>query len=355
MNKNSGNDTKDISRRKFLKGAVAGSLGISVLSLPFTSSLSESVSAAEAAGVPRNGLKDLFMKDGKPVVVSIAGGEKIKRLEKGIEALPNFASIMKGKKITLKPNTVAAGPFPVSSDPELIIHLCKILKDCGAADVSIYDASGRTAAKFSMMGLEAAAAKIGFNLAPDEPGNKSLFRAVTNPAWQVMPVIDLSNYLCGRDIIINMPTVKRHTEAAFSSSMKNLFGCVYGPNRYDSHARLRQRQNPQEFEESFRIPFRMLSAEFSDAVRCELSIVDAADLLTKSGPLLDGAEIKKGVNQMFISSDIVACDTLSSKLMAEHDSTYSEDMWKDTLAHARKLGLGTDDLDAMSLVKYNLG
>jgi hypothetical protein len=48
------------------------------------------------------------------------------------------------------------------------------------------------------------------------------------------------------------------------------------------------------YDESFRIPFRKLTAEFSDAVRCELNVVDAQDLLIKWSPFLDGAEIKKG-------------------------------------------------------------
>ncbi len=343
---------KNSSRRNFLKQTAAGTLGISLLPSLSTKIFSEEKSTSTSS--PRKGLGNLFVKDGKPVVMDISGGDKLKRLEAGISKLENFSSLVRGRKIALKPNTVAATPYPVCTDPEFINHLCKILNDFSPSGISIYDSSGRTASKFSAMGFEDTAKKFGVKLVPDKPGNRELFLPVSRKEWKVMPVIDVSRHLYESEVIINLPTVKRHGEAAFSSAMKNHFGSVYGPNRWENHARLRDRKNPAIVLEEFRIPFRLLAAEFSDAVRCELTIADATDLLTKSGPLLAGAEIKKGVNRLLISGDISACDLMASKIMAENDDTYSEAMWNPVIDYAKNLGLGTNDMKSVSIEKISI-
>lgn len=352
MNENKTKNIGNKSRRRFLWQAIKGSFAFSIL--PYFSGKAFSEESILSASSPRKGLGNMFLKEGKPVLLDISGADKFKRLEAGISKLENFYSLVKDRKVAIKPNTVAANPYPVCTDPEFVTHLCKILKDFSASEISIYDSSGRTASKFSAMGFDDTAKKLGIKLIPDDPGNKNLFLPVSRKDWKVMPVVDVSKHLYESEVIINMPTVKRHGEAAFSSAMKNHFGSVYGPNRWDNHGKLRDKKNPVIVHEEFLIPFRLLSAEFSDAVKSELTIADATDLLTKSGPLLAGAEIKKGVNRLFISGDIVACEVLCSKIMAENDDTYSEEMWNPVINYAKELGLGKNDGSLISIEKLTI-
>lgn len=340
------------SRRRFLKQTAIGTLGVSLF--PSISKNLFSEEKKKPIYSIRKGCGNFFFKNGKPLLLDIAGKDKFKRLEAGISKLEGFSNLIKGRKITLKPNTVAPNPYPVCTDPKFINHLCKILKDFSPSEISIYDSSGRTAAKFSAMGFEEISKKFGVKLVPDKPGNQKLFLPVKRKEWKVMSVIEISKHLYESEVIINLPTIKRHGEAAFSSAMKNHFGSVYGPNRWDNHARLRDKKNPAIVHEEFRIPFRLLAAEFSDVVRCELNIVDAEDLLIKSGPLLAGAEIKKGVGRLLISGDISGCDLVASKIMAENDDTYSEEMWKPVIDYAKELGLGENNIDSINIEKVIL-
>ena len=72
--------------------------------------------------------------------------------------------------------------------------------------------------------------------------------------------------------------------------------------------------------------FMTALAEFADAVRPELSFVDARVILTKGGPTRNKGEIKRGINRFILSWDMVALDTYCSRIMEEHDETYTIDM-----------------------------
>ena len=193
MNKENAEDTGNKSRRRFLGQAIKGSLAFSLF--PYFSGKVFSEEGSTTASSPRKGLGNLFLKEGKPVVLDISGEDKFKRLEAGISKLENFSSLVKGRKIALKPNTVAATPYPVCTDPEFVTHFCKILRDFSPSEISIYDSSGRTASKFSAMGFEDAAKKLDVKLVPDNPGKKKLFLPVSRNDWKIMPVVEVSRHL----------------------------------------------------------------------------------------------------------------------------------------------------------------
>ncbi|OGL42401.1 MAG: hypothetical protein A2042_02555 [Candidatus Schekmanbacteria bacterium GWA2_38_11] len=335
------------SRRKFLKKTFYTLSGTLALQLPFP--FIKRVYAGDKN--PRRGLGNLFLKNEKPLLIVMEGNDKMMMLKKGLEKIGNFEKLVKGKKVVLKPNTVSPGPYPVCTDPDFLIALGKSAIDAGAKSVSIFDSPGRSERIFRQLNLPEKAKQFGIELNPVEPTASKFFTTVENQAWEVMEKIDVAIPLKEADVVINVPTVKRHLEAGFSCAMKNHFGSVYGPNRFEAHVKLHKGGTYNEWDESFRIPFRKLAAEFSDTVRCELNVVDAQYLLTKSGPLLDGAEIKQGVNKLIISGDIVATDAYCSSLMAKHDPSYSLDIWEPVLKYGEKLGLGISDPKKIEIVE----
>ncbi len=339
------------SRRTFIKKSLLGSAVFAGSKIFNTSSDKLFASDEKAAVQLRKGLGNLFLKNGKPVLVVVEGTNKTEMLKKGIERLGGFDTLVKGKNVILKPNTIAPGPYPVSTDPDFLIAVGKTAIDAGAKKVSIFDSPGLSERIFKLMNLPEKTKGTGIELLPVDATAVKFFIAVKNPSWEIMKEISVSTYLKEADVIINLPVVKRHLEAGFSCAMKNHFGSVYGPNRWDAHAKLHKGGSYNTWDESFRVPFKKIAAEFSDAVRCELNIVDAQHLLTKSGPLLDGAEIKKDVNRLVICGDIVATDAFCSSLMLKNDSTYKLEMWEPAIKYGESLGLGTSDIKKTELLE----
>jgi uncharacterized protein (DUF362 family) len=119
--------------------------------------------------------------------------------------------------------------------------------------------------------------------------------------------------------------------------MKNHFGSVYGPQRWTVHKKAQEESGGAEL-------FDKTLVEFADAVRPELTIVDARSLLIKHGPKLKGrAEVKEGVNKLILCGDMVATDVYCADLMKEHDDTFDPGMIALQLEYAEKIGLGTAD------------
>ncbi|RMF95866.1 MAG: DUF362 domain-containing protein [Candidatus Schekmanbacteria bacterium] len=337
------------SRRNFIKKAYFGATGVIAYSLlPLNKG-----SRAEVEEIisPRQGLGNLFLKDGKPLLIVAEGDDRIERLKKALDKIGGIEKLVKGKSVILKPNAVAPTPYPVCTEPNFLISIAKIVKDCGAKEIAIYDSVPQRT--FRLMGLYEKAKKIGAEAIAVNPADDSAFTDVKKEGWIVQNPIGLSNHLAKADVVINICNIKRHDEAGFTCALKNHFGSVRGSNRWDGHLKLHNGKSIDsgEWNEEFRIPFRMLAAEFADAVRCELNIVDAQDLLTVSGPYLTRGKVKKGINKLIISGDIVATDAYCSKLMAENDSTYKTEIWEPALEHAEKLGLGTANLKNVELIE----
>lgn len=339
------------SRRSFIKKSLFSSAilaGSTLFNIPGR----KLFASEEKVAVPlRKGLGNLFLKNGKSLLVVVEGSNKTEMLKKGIEKLGGFDRLVKGKNVILKPNTIAPGPYPVSTDPDFLIAVGKTAIDAGAKKVSIFDSPGRSERIFKQMNLPEKTTGTGIELLPIDATVSKFFVAVKNPSWEIMKEISVSTHLKEADVIINLPVVKRHLEAGFSCAMKNHFGSVYGPNRWEPHAKLHKGGSYNTWDESFRVPFKKIAAEFSDAVRCELNIVDAQHLLIKSGPLLDGAEIKKDVNRLIICGDIVATDAFCSSLMLKNDSTYKLEMWEPAIKYGELLGLGISDLKKIEIIE----
>jgi len=147
-------------------------------------------------------------------------------------------------------------------------------------------------------------------------------------------------------IIISTSVIKRHLPGFMSSALKNNF-IAYGTQRKKVH------QFAKKGGESYKY-FDQCLVEFADAIRPELTIIDARCILIKSGPTLGyGAEIKPGVNRMILSWDMVAIDTLASQIMEKYDDTFQAEMIKPYLDYACQLGLGTTDLGQIEMINIH--
>jgi uncharacterized protein (DUF362 family) len=276
-------------------------------------------------------------------------------LEAGLAGLGGLKKLVKtGEDIVLKPNFISYQPPPVTTDVDFTLLIAEFFREAGCGEISLRDSSG-----FSNFGKDYTrvfeynksfqkAKAIGVKVVPSDGAARGNYKLVQKEGWEVNPTILLDHYLLKSSIVVNIPVLKKHDTARMSCALKNHFGAIYVPQRHDIHKKIDQ------VEDGMNI-FLKTVAEFADAVRPELTVVDARSILIKGGPLLGGrAEIKRGINRIILSGDMLAVDTYCARLLEEHDQTFSQDMMHLTLNHAQTLGLGTRDLRRVKLVELTI-
>lgn len=376
MSDQHGNRIKGLSRRDFLKGMAAGAVTLS--SLPI-------LGCSQEAQPSRAGAPGLFTQEGKSVLVVVEGKDPKKMLEKAIDAIGGLKPLLTktsphpnplpkeereiqygGKKALLKGNFVFAQPFPITTDPQIALLFGKALKDTGFEDVSIFDAPGTylidsKEKSFDMNNLLEQKNPYGIRFFAGDAGERSEFIMTKNPNWQAYTEIAVHRNIYTSPVIINMPCLKRHHTSYLTCTLKNNFGAVYGPQRWDAHIRgeglkkmTRLKAENRQSDKFRNINYFMQAiAEFADAVRPELTFVDARSILIKGGPTAGIGKIKEGVNLFILGQDMVAVDAYCSKVMEKYDDAYSTEMILPYLTAAEKLGLGTMDLNKVKVIEIS--
>ena len=93
--------------------------------------------------------------------------------------------------------------------------------------------------------------------------------------------------------------------------------------------------------------------EFADAVRPELTIVDARRVLTRAGPTIrPGVSQIRAADQLVISADVVAVDAWCADLMEGLDDSFRKaNRVVAQLEYAKRLGLGQSSRDGVELIE----
>jgi uncharacterized protein (DUF362 family) len=284
----------------------------------------------------------MFMEGDKPLLVVVEGTDLERMLEAGLDAIGGVDKLVSGKTVAIKPNIVSAQPPPVTTDIGLVVAVAGHARAAGAGSLTVCDAcdSGVTTGdKFKRLGFLEPVAGVGAKVDSVDFSDRLAHVFVQKEGWRAYSTIGVVKTLYDADVVINLPMIKRHESARFTCSLKNHFGSVYFPLRQVAHSKLRAGEAGRAF-------FDRALAEFADSVRPELNIVDGRQLLIHGGPSLGGkAEIKAGVNRIILCGDMLATDVYCSRLMEEHDDTYSHDMISAQLEAAEELGLGVGDLN----------
>jgi len=350
-------DNKAFSRRDFLKLAVTGSLTLATWGAGCTTG----VRAA------RSGTPTPFVEDGKTLLVSVQGQNPERMLRAGIEALGGLKPLVgDGKPVLIKPNLVFPQRYPVTTDPEMIFLMHRLLSESGVGKVEVFDAPGtyliaseRETVDF--YDLIRKGREHGMTVTCGDAGRRRQYVKTQKEGWRAYDEILVHKKVYHAPVIINMPCLKRHHTSYLTCALKNHFGAIYGPQRWDAHIRgegfekmsgsAKKRATAAFRDETH---FMTALAEFADAVRPELSVVDARVILAKGGPTRNKGELKTGINRFILSWDMVALDTYCSGIMEEHDETYTTEMIAPYLRVAERLGLGTRDLNQVKIIEMTI-
>jgi uncharacterized protein (DUF362 family) len=350
-------DNNELSRRDFIKLAVGGTVVLSALGS----------GCFQGAQTPRAGIPNPFMQGGKPLVVSVQGKNPERMLRTALDAVGGLKTLVGGgEEALIKPNFIFPQPYPITTDPAMIFLTARLLREAGASKLEVFDSPGTYLVgteqqTFNFYDIVRTGREQGVTVITGGAGRRREYVKTRKEGWRAYPEIIVSKKIYQAPIIVNMPCLKRHHTSFLTCALKNQFGAIYGAQRWDAHIRgegiskgikgADARTKALFRDENF---FMTALAEFADAVRPELSIVDARAILTKGGPTRGKGEIKEGVNRIILSGDMVALDVYCSRIMEEYDDTYTTEMIVPYLRAAERLGLGTMDLNKAKIIELKV-
>lgn len=293
---------------------------------------------------PQRRASRLLERNHKPLLLVVQGDDAATLLRTVLAKLPQVKAALQGKRVVINPNATMSQPYPVTTDSSLVRFLVRQAKQAGAEEITICDSSSfagyANVRVFSKLGYFTMANEEGIRAVVADSQVGSEYFRVSNPVWRRNPCVVTNRTVNGADFVINVASPKRHHVADFSCALKNNFGCTYDTCRMVAHA------GSQEF-------FDDCVVEFADAVRPNLTIVDARSLLTRFGPAFrQGKSEIAPARQMVVSEDMVAVDSYCGVLMEEFDPTFRESRpLQRQLDYAQSLGLGEQDMSQVDLVE----
>lgn len=285
-----------------------------------------------------------FRRRSKPLLVSVEGDDLVRMLASGFATLPELARALRGKRVVLKPNATASEPYPVTTDVRLLAAILSYLKDAGAAEITICDSSSFAGIAndrvFTHLGYYSLARQHSVKARAIDSQIGADYIRVSSPDWIANKFLFTDRRVNQADFVINLATPKRHHVADFSCALKNNFGCTYGTFRMLAHS-----GSDDCFDQSL--------VEFADAVRPNLTVVDARSVLARFGPAFrSGKSEIVSLHRIVLSGDMVAADSYCGGLMEKADPTFkASKRLERQLRYAQALGLGECDLKKVEIVE----
>lgn len=209
----------------------------------------------------------------------------------------------KGKKVLIKPNIVGgytkAKQKAITTNPDLIEAVCKILKKAGCKIYIGESSFMLTDISFKKSGIEKVAKKYSVKKKPTIFEQEKLIRIKDSNA-KVLKNFPVAKIMKEVDLIINMPKMKTHSLARVTLGIKNLYGLIPGGLKQ----RLHTKATGDRFSE--------ILIDIYQNFKPELNILDGVFGMDGHGPT-SGNPKKAGL--ILASKNSVALDIASSSIM----------------------------------------
>ena len=337
-----------MKRRSFLKGTLAACAAGPALWTAWperTRSLEPDFSA-------RRRLPNPYVENGKPIVVVVRGTDFPAMLAKGMASLGGFVKFGSARSVVVKPNFVfdKITKYPTTTDDRSVLTVVDFLQKEGFRDITVADrrgnkaANGRAGGKFDWSGMNEKAAAGGFKTDSLLDNSVAESVPVRNARWTELPAYGVLKSIYGAELIINMPTLKRHTMTNLSCSLKNLMGVLDVPTTETMHLWLPEQKARHDAlsENALNRRLSLAIAEAASAVNPEVTVIDARTVLWRNH--LDHASGgPREANRLIISGDQVAADRVATDILKEVAPQYEIGFTADTFARAAELGVGVAD------------
>jgi len=301
---------KNISRRDFLKQAMAAALS--------------------AALLPRG--PSLFAQGPETVDLVVVKGDKVKALKKALEAYGGISRFVKPQdRVLIKPNISIASPpeWGATTSPEVIVGVARACLDAGAKRVIVADYPLRAPVVcYEKCGLKKALEElkeVDVLLLTQE----RFFVETEVPKGLVLKSTKIARELSKTDVLISLPTAKSHSATGVSMGLKGLMGLIWDRGYFHQDVDLNQ-----------------AIADLATVIKPKLIIMDASRALTSGGP--GGPGVVKELNTIVAGVDPVAVDSYTVGLTKWYNKVFLGKNVKH-IALASKMGLGEIDVGKLKI------
>jgi len=252
---------------------------------------------------------------------------------------------LKGKNVLIKPNFNTADSPPGSTHNDTLSTMIQLVKDQGAARITIADRSGpaRTSKVFQEKGVFALAERMGCECLVLDEMPKSRYIKIKqkgshwlNGFWFARPAQEA-------DAVISLCCLKTHQYGGhFTMSLKLTTGLVHRSNMTELHTSVINQRN--------------MIAEMNVAYKPALIVMDGVEAFYTGGPM-SGSLWKADLT--LASTDRVAIDAVGVAALKMHGSTGKIESKRtfdhDQIRRAAELGLGVSGPDDVELVPADEG
>ncbi len=293
-----------MNRRDFLKTAAVAGASLAFGIMPPAAALKNRAQAGEIA-------------DSAADLVAVRNGQPGQMFDHGINAMGGMGRFVKpGQSVVIKPNVSweSVPELGGCTNPELVATVIKRCFDAGASRVTVVDhniENGRRC--YEVSGISSAATGAGATVAPAEAERYYAARPINGISLKNPAVHEA---ILEADVFINMPVLKHHGGAGMTAALKNLMGAVWDRRFYHGNN------------------LHQCIADFLHVRKPDLNIVDCYRILTRHGPRGGSPQDVRLAKMQLLSTDIVAVDAASAKLMNATPESYGHIM----LAHAAGFG-----------------
>ena len=269
-----------------------------------------------------------FSEDGKALVAVVRGDNVDAMVREAVALIGGLETIgIKGKSVLVKPNVVSEAPHPITTNPEVVRAVVRLLYKEGARKVYVGDMSAMlalpTGKNMERNGIKRAAEEAGAEVVCFEDHG---WVKVELPQARFIKKVNVTEWLYKVDRIVNVPVIKTHRSASYSICLKNFIGATH----------IKQRPyliDPAHWEE--------LIAEMNLAWHPHLNIIDGTKTLIEYGPW-EGPAADTGL--IIATGDRVAGDITGLEIIKRFGRwamVTEKDVWEQKqIRRAVELGLG---------------
>jgi uncharacterized protein (DUF362 family) len=265
-------------------------------------------------------------------LVAVKGDNPVAMYRRGIQEMGGMGKfVKKGQTVVIKPN-IGWDVTPeraANTNPELI---GAIVKDCyaeGARKVFVFDNTCDQWQKcYTNSGIEKAVIDNGGQMVP---GNlERYYKEVSISGAKKLKTTKVHEQILNSDVFINVPVLKHHASTGLTIAMKNLMGAVWD-RRWWHRNNLNQ-----------------CIADFCLFCKPTLNIVDAYLVMQKNGPRGTSTSDLALMQNLLISTDIVAIDAASALIFGDQPDSIGH------ISIAAEMGIGNAELSKLNIQRVYL-
>jgi len=285
---------------------------------------------------PREGRKNPYISNGRPVVVVAEGGDGSELVDRAIERLGGLDKLVRsGDTVVVKPNV--GFPYPEATvSPEVVAEVVRLALDAGAAEVIVAESAVRgsdTNYCVDRTGIREVAEKAGAKVIDLKREGSRVWIRLPDPS--LLGEVEVYREVYEADVLVSVAKMKRHVDATVTLGMKNLIGAF--PDMWKGYFHNKG--------------INRAIAEITAMLKPDLVVIDGTEAMLEQGPA-GGKMVELGI--VVASGDPVAADTVGASRIFEAegvDEPWSIAVKVPHIVDAVKLELGVSAEDEMELVK----